>query len=172
MIRLFPDFEVKGVMLSDAIVFSDTFDRLPFLRKIMLLLILMPLQSKVFASEKGLRSFYKMMVFKKDIFSWAQFMSAVSSSSYATHAKVNAFYRKNFKAEFLKIEAGLSGISCPLLILWGANDTGVTPETGKRLQTLVKNSELKIYNQCGHFIQEECPEQVVSDLTAFFSAHP
>ena len=171
MTRMFPDLELKGIMLSDAILFSDTFDKLPFFRKLMYLLVLMPLQSRVFAAEKGLRSFYKMMVVKKDVFSWEQFIRAVSPSSYPTHAKVNTFYKKNFKAEFLKIEAGLSGIKCPLLILWGANDSGVAIETAKRLQTMVKNSELRIYNQCGHFIQEECPAEVASDLGTFFSAH-
>jgi pimeloyl-ACP methyl ester carboxylesterase len=171
MIRLFPELELSGVMLSDAILFSDTFDKLPFFRKLLFLLVLMPMQSRVFASEKGLRSFYKMMVFKKDLFSWDQFIAPVSPSSYSTHAKVNTFYKKNFKAEFLKIEAGLFGIKCPLLILWGANDSGVAVETAKRLKTIVKSAELRIYSQCGHFIQEECPEKVASDLGTFFSAH-
>jgi len=59
MTRMFPDLEFKGVMLSDAILFSDTFDKLPFFRKLLFLLVLMPCKVEYLHRKRDCARFIK-----------------------------------------------------------------------------------------------------------------
>lgn len=49
----------------------------------------------------------------------------------------------------------LPGIAAPTLIVWGRQDRVVPFDTGLRLVAGIPNSELHIYNQCGHWAQWE-----------------
>lgn len=65
------------------------------------------------------------------------------------------------------IESDLGKINVPTLIIWGAEDEVVPLETGKKMNSLIKNSELKIYEKIGHLPQEESPQRIVEDILEF-----
>lgn len=65
------------------------------------------------------------------------------------------------------IENELGKINVPTLIIWGAEDEIVPLETGKKMNSLIKNSELKIYEKIGHLPQEESPARVTKDIIDF-----
>lgn len=58
-------------------------------------------------------------------------------------------------------------ISTPTLILWGAEDTRLSPEFAYKFHQSVRGSDLRIYRNTGHWPQEENPTQTVKDVMAF-----
>lgn len=58
-------------------------------------------------------------------------------------------------------------IACPTLILWGAEDTSISPENAYSFHKKIRGSDLKIYENTGHWPQEEMPAQSVRDVRAF-----
>jgi pimeloyl-ACP methyl ester carboxylesterase len=58
-------------------------------------------------------------------------------------------------------------ISTPTLVLWGAEDTRLSPEFAYKFHQSVRGSDLRIYRNTGHWPQEENPTQTVKDVMAF-----
>ncbi len=58
-------------------------------------------------------------------------------------------------------------ISTPTLILWGAEDTRVSPEYAYEFHRRIHGSFLRIYQNTGHWPQEENPVKTVEDVQAF-----
>jgi pimeloyl-ACP methyl ester carboxylesterase len=67
------------------------------------------------------------------------------------------------------IAKDLNKISSPALIIWGAEDALIPIETGRRLNSLIKDSKLVIIEKCGHVPQEELPERVLDEMTKFIA---
>ncbi len=58
---------------------------------------------------------------------------------------------KNNKPNWLsKIQQNLINIRCPILIMWGEQDSWFPLEHGKKLHQLLPNSQFKIINNCHH----------------------
>ncbi len=58
-------------------------------------------------------------------------------------------------------------ITAPTLILWGAEDTRISPEHAYDFHKRIRGSVLKIYRNTGHWPQEENPAQTAQDVQAF-----
>jgi pimeloyl-ACP methyl ester carboxylesterase len=58
-------------------------------------------------------------------------------------------------------------ITAPTLILWGAEDTRISPEYAYEFHQKIKTSDLRIYPNTGHWPQEENPQKTVEDVRAF-----
>lgn len=58
-------------------------------------------------------------------------------------------------------------ITNPTLILWGAEDTRISPEHAYDFHRRIRGAFLKIYRNTGHWPQEENPEQTAADARAF-----
>ena len=58
-------------------------------------------------------------------------------------------------------------ITAPTLILWGAEDTRISPEHAYDFHKRIRGALLKIYRNTGHWPQEENPEQTSVDVQAF-----
>lgn len=58
-------------------------------------------------------------------------------------------------------------IKTPTLILWGAEDTRLSPEFAYEFHRRIRGAFLKIYQNTGHWPQEENPQQTVQDVLAF-----
>lgn len=75
---------------------------------------------------------------------------------------INQEHLKNFikslelnPRQFPDVTDCLSSISAPTLIIWGRNDRFVPMDLGLRLLANIPNSELHIFNNCGHWVQWE-----------------
>ncbi len=58
-------------------------------------------------------------------------------------------------------------ISSPTLIVWGERGTGVPPEVAKRLNAEIQGSKLVSAKECGHYVQEEKPEELAKAIKDF-----
>ena len=58
-------------------------------------------------------------------------------------------------------------ITAPTLILWGAEDTRISPEYAYEFHRRIRDSFLRIYQNTGHWPQEENPVQTAQDVQAF-----
>ena len=58
-------------------------------------------------------------------------------------------------------------ISTPSLLVWGDHDTRNLPEDAERLKKELKRSRLVKIKECGHYIQEEKPEELARAIKDF-----
>jgi pimeloyl-ACP methyl ester carboxylesterase len=58
-------------------------------------------------------------------------------------------------------------ITAPTLIQWGAEDALISPTYAYEFHKKLRNAELRIYNNTGHWPQEESPRETASDALAF-----
>lgn len=59
--------------------------------------------------------------------------------------------------DFERWRAALAGLSVPTLIVWGANDPTFTGHEARDLHGLIPGSQLKLFENANHFIQEDRP---------------
>ena len=58
-------------------------------------------------------------------------------------------------------------ISAPALMVWGDHDTNNLPQDGERLKKELKQSRLVTIKECGHYVQEEKPEELARAIKDF-----
>ena len=78
-----------------------------------------------------------------------------------------AAFRAREQFEQFPIEPDLGKVNTPALIIWGADDPVFPPAAGRKLNSLIRDSKLVIFEKCGHQPQEELPERVVDELLRF-----
>jgi pimeloyl-ACP methyl ester carboxylesterase len=69
-------------------------------------------------------------------------------------------------ADPTEFEARLGSIRAPSLLIWGAADTTVPIELGRRLQRDLPDAQLHAVN-AGHVPNQECPEEVLQLILTF-----
>lgn len=60
-------------------------------------------------------------------------------------------------------------IKIPCLIIWGANDSIISPKLAIRLNKDLPNSQLKLIDQCGHIPHQEYPERTFHLIEDFLN---
>ncbi len=61
----------------------------------------------------------------------------------------------------------LPALKMPVLILWGAEDRITPLELGQKMHQLVQQSELDVFNGCGHLAPEQCAGEMGPRLVEF-----
>ena len=61
----------------------------------------------------------------------------------------------------------LANITIPVLLIWGENDTSVPLQAGKIMHKMLKNSQLKVFSNCGHFPFVDKYEPVIAEIDRF-----
>lgn len=62
----------------------------------------------------------------------------------------------------------IKNIKVPTLIIWGKEDIIVSPKYAEKFHQDIQNSELIIYEKCGHVPMLEAPDRVYQDVQTFF----
>ena len=65
------------------------------------------------------------------------------------------------------LDAQLSQLALPTLIVWGRQDHLIPLATGEYLRSRIAGSELHAYNGCGHLILEACGPQITPEVIGF-----
>jgi pimeloyl-ACP methyl ester carboxylesterase len=66
-------------------------------------------------------------------------------------------------------ETALATLDVPLQVIWGANDAWLPPEAAKRFLEAIPDSQVAIIPSGGHFLMDDCPHAVISELIAFLT---
>ena len=85
-----------------------------------------------------------------------------------THRAIIRTVRR-WDAERISRDAHL--ITQPTLILWGDRDREVPLADGHRLNKDISNSQLRVFEACGHLPHEEYPDEFVEVVTGFLRSH-
>src|SRR6266511_189961 len=80
-----------------------------------------------------------------------------------------AALRARTQAADFSIEQDLSRINVPTLIIWGAQDALIPLEAGRKMSSLIKNSKLVVFENCGHLPEEEMPARVVNEVEPYIA---
>ena len=76
-------------------------------------------------------------------------------------------YARNCEALADAVEADLSHILCPALLITGDQDRTAPPDTARAIVSAIKRAELRILDGCGHWATIERAKQVNYALTLF-----
>ena len=90
----------------------------------------------------------------------------LQTSTAATHA-LNAALKLGYN----RLEE-LQHIQCPTLVLAGAADRHITPESSLETQRQLSNSYWRCYPNTAHLFPWEIPHQVLSDIDNWIELHP
>ena len=60
-------------------------------------------------------------------------------------------------------------ITAPTLVMWGAEDAIISPSFAYEFHKKLRNAELRIYNNTGHWPQEESPAETATDAFSFLN---
>jgi pimeloyl-ACP methyl ester carboxylesterase len=84
-----------------------------------------------------------------------------------------AFYRQIAQMDQRytdEIEGRYGEIDCPILILWGEQDSWIPIERGRTLASRIPNATFRAVQDAGHLVQEDAPEAIVAALLEFLPA--
>jgi pimeloyl-ACP methyl ester carboxylesterase len=84
-----------------------------------------------------------------------------------TRAGQLAALRSSTQWDQFPIEPNLHKVNARTLIVWGAEDALIPLAAGRTMNSLIKDSKLVIIERCGHLPQEEMPERLLDEVTAF-----
>ena len=83
-----------------------------------------------------------------------------------------ACWRSLGQAPPLRDVRGLArSVSCPALVLWGADDPVVPLWAGRKLARQL-GCEIQVFDRCGHFLPEEYPEETAESIEGFLEGLP
>jgi pimeloyl-ACP methyl ester carboxylesterase len=169
LMRLFPELNFKGLVLSSTNVFSDTHVPLP------LRVAKIPILNTVFfkamvGNRVGLRMMHLAATKAKSVASWQRFGLHLTPTGVDLTRRIFQRSLSDLKANYHAVEDMLARIAPPTLILWGANDPFFSTSVGERVQEAIPGSALKVYERTGHFVPEERPASVAQDIVGFFGA--
>lgn len=167
LMRLFPELEIKGLVLSSANVFTDTHVPLP------LRVAKIPILNTVFfkamvGNRVGLRMMYLAATKAKSEAAWQRFGLQLTPTGVDLTRRIFQRSLADLKANYHAVEDMLPRIAPPTLILWGANDPFFSASVGERVREAIPGSTLKVYERTGHFVPEERPTSVARDIVDFF----
>lgn len=81
-------------------------------------------------------------------------------------ATINQMTRDNDSGQ---IAGRLSEISQPTLLVWGDKDRVIPLKQGQIMNEQIPDSRLVIYENCGHLVALERPDELIDAVTDFFS---
>jgi haloalkane dehalogenase len=81
-----------------------------------------------------------------------------------------ALYRSGEFGELAAYEGRLAALGVPTLLLWGEQDPFAPVASAHRLHREIPGSELVILPDAGHFLMEDEPERVASEIARFLRA--
>lgn len=167
LMRLFPDLEIRGLVLSDTNVFVDTYIPPPL--RIAKVPLLGKLFFKVMAGNLlGMWMMYQQAFKNKSQTSWKQFEKHLTPGCLEFTSKIFQRSLADLKKNYQDIEEFLPRIGVPTLVLWGTLDPFFAVSVGERTHTAIKNSAFEVYAHTGHFVPEEMPADVARDIINFF----
>lgn len=171
LMRLYPELRVRGLILSAANLFTDTYvppplrvAKVPGLRDLFFW--------GMVGNRVGLRSLYESAVYNKEEVSWRDFRVHLTGAGVTYTRRIFQRSLANLKLNYAEVEAYLPQINCPTLVLWGDEDPFFGVDVGERVAATLPDAVLKVYAYTGHFLPEERPIETAEDIVLRFLNEP
>lgn len=165
---MFPQIEVRGLLLSATNLFTDTFVPVP-LRAAGIPL----LGQLVFYAMAGNRPAFWMMhkqaARNKQLATWDRFARHLTPGGMRLTRKI--FHRSlaDMVGNYSGVQGLLGGIKISTTVVWGDGDPFFAVDVGERTRNAIPGAKLKVYPGTGHFVPEEQPELMANDLRLAFA---
>lgn len=166
MMRLFSDLTVRELVLSDTNVFTDTYVPPP-LRVAKVPLVNTAFFQLMVGNRFGLRMLYKRAVKEKETAPWSNFQRHLTPSGMAMTRRIFQRSLADLEANYGDIERMIPEIQSRTLILWGDCDPFFSTGVAERTRAAIPNAELIVFDETGHFVPEERPEDVATAICDF-----
>lgn len=167
LLRLYPEFKIRKLMLSATNLFTDT--PIPFpLRSAGITFLGDLVFGAMAGSAFGFRMMYQFAAINKKAIPWRDFRRHITPHGMASTANIFQHSLADLEGNYRSIEETASLMKLPTLILWGDRDPFFPIAVARRSQATISNSTLKIYESTGHFVPEERAVEVAHDLALFF----
>ncbi|PQJ34428.1 hypothetical protein BSZ35_07280 [Salinibacter sp. 10B] len=166
LLRLFPDQEVHGLVLSATNLFTDPFVPLP-LRLASIPGLGRAVVRLFTGTSPGLRLLYHIATHNKDAFRKTDFDQHLTPSG--RRQTWRTFHRSlaNLQETYRETETLLPTLDLPTLVLWGDRDPFFSVDVAKRLVNTLPQASLSLLEDTGHFVPEERPEVVAWHMDDF-----
>ena len=167
LMRLYPELNVRGLILAAANVFTDT-PIPPALR-----VAKVPGVNRLFfwamaGNRWGSRMLYDTATQNKEESTWRDFRRHLTPRAML---QTSAIFRRslaNLKTNYQTVEEMLPTVRCPALVLWGDEDPFFAAGVGERVCAALPHAVLKLYAYTGHFVPEERPVETAEDILLRF----
>lgn len=167
LLRLFPRLRVKGLLLTATNTFTDTYVPPP------LRLARVPLVGQVFFYlMAGNRPAFRMMHLQacaaKDALPWERFARHLTDGGIDLTRRI--FHRSlaDLKGNYQEIQDLLPKLEAPTTVVWGNKDPFFAVSVGERMAAAIPGARLIVYENTGHFVPEEQPERLATDIRSLF----
>jgi haloalkane dehalogenase len=163
--RLFPELTVRGLVLSNTNVFTDTYVPPPLrVAKVPLLGTLC--FGLIVGNRFGLRLLYRAAVVEKGTATWLRFQRHLTPSGMAMTRRIFQRSLTDLEANYGEVERMLPEVGVPTLVVWGDDDPFFSTDVAERTRAAIPGADLVVYDRTGHFVPEERPAEVASDVLA------
>lgn len=163
-----PDRHVSRLVLSATNLFTDT--HVPPPLRLAGVPLLGDLVFRLFVGNRlGLRLLYRQAVVRRETFRWRDFRRHLTRSGVSFTRRIFQRSLADLPGNYGAVEASLATLDCPVLVLWGDEDPFFAVAVGERTADAIPDADLQVVTGTGHFVPEECPDEVAAAVGAFLS---
>lgn len=119
----------------------------------------------------GKRSLYRYLIQQHTPTAYHYLAREAMAAYLQTSATAAKALNAALKVGYNRLE-DLQYIQCPSLVLAGAVDRHITPESSRETYMQLSNSQWRLYPNTAHLFPWEIPHQVLSDIDAWIELHP
>lgn len=168
LLRLHPELQVLGVVLSNTNMFTDTYVPPP-LRTAGVPLLGWLVFKLMAGSRFGLWMTYRVAVARKGALPWQEFSRDVDARSLRLAQRIFQRSLADLPANYRAVEQQLRQTRAPGLVLWGDRDPFFGVDVGRRTAAAMPNASFRTLAGTGHFGPHESPQQYAAAIIDAFA---
>ena len=120
--------------------------------------------------EDSVRQFWSHATYRSGVLTEEFLQAEMASAVNPKDRGVLFSMLRNFPATALNMVRNLHRISCPTLVLWGAQDQILAPSQARVVTDAVAGSRSVLVEQCGHIMPWEQPQRLQDEMLAFLGS--
>lgn len=155
-IRMATTIQVKALVITNTNIFPDTPVPLP-LKMAHIPVLGYAFYRLAFGTRLGLWGLYMAAVKKKENLPWERYKRHLTPNGMRSTSDIFYVAIRDMEGSYRATEDTLNNLQIPLLVLWAGSDPLFDVSDGEKIASRVAGSQLKIYEDCGHFVPEEVP---------------
>ena len=167
LLRLAPELQVHGIVLSNTNMFTDT--NVPPPLRVAGVPLLGWLAYRIMAGSRfGLWMTYRMAIARKRDLSWREFSRDMDARSLRLTQRVFQRSLADLPGNYQAVQDQLKQTRSPGLVLWGDRDPFFNLDVGRRTAQAMPNAQFRTLAGAGHFGPQECPRDYAAAIIDAF----